>query len=61
MLDIRGIIYAFLANEDSGDLEIIKITDNIVLYPNIISSIKYQTREFKINLYPINTTTLSFI
>ena len=39
MLDIRGIIYAFLANVVPGDLEIIKITDTIVLYPNIISFI----------------------
>ena len=39
-LDIRGIIYAFLTNVNPGYLEIIKITDNIVLYPKIISSIK---------------------
>ena len=61
MLDIRGIIYAFLANELSGDLEIIKITDNIDFYPKIISSIKYQTRGFKINLYPIYTITFYVI
>ena len=39
-LDIRGIIYAFLTNENPGDLEIIKITDSIVLYPSIISTIR---------------------
>ena len=40
MHELGGIIYAFLANENPGNLEIIKITDNIVLYPKIISSIK---------------------
>jgi len=41
-----------IGSNDEG-LSIIKITDNIALYPIIKSNINKQIREFTVNLYPI--------
>ena len=46
-----------IGSNDEG-LSIIKITDNIALYPIIKSNINLQIREFTVNLYPMYMKSL---
>ena len=39
-VEIGGNIYTCVVNKNPGDLNIIKTTDNIALYPSITSTIK---------------------
>ena len=57
-IEIDDNNYALLSAGDNGYLKIIKLTDNIALYPYINSNVKSQIREFNINLYPIYIKTL---